>query len=138
MGKLRELLVEKNNLVDELFSLTKSVEINTEEDIDSYIEMVGARTPIIEKMASIDKKVSSILDKLEEMTDEISGLVASMNMTISKTSGEIIEAENLLMKKIEDMSKGLKQEAKTIVEGKNAKALYQKDFEQKPKIDIKN
>ena len=138
LEKLRELLIKKNNLIDKMLFITRSIEINVEEDIDSYIEMVDSRVPIVEELSLVDSEISSILDNLEEMTDEISGLVASTNMTISKVAGEIIEAENLLLAQIEHMGEDLKKEAKTIVEGKTAKALYHKEFDQKSRIDIRN
>ena len=141
MGKLKEInsfLIEKNDLIDQMLSLTKSIEINTEEDIDNYMKMVDNRQSIIEKIISVDKNIFSKMNNSEEITEELLGIIASMNMTIAKTSGEVIEAENLLMGQIEEMSKDLKKEAKTIVEGRNAKSIYQNVFEHISKIDIKN
>ncbi|MCL1924529.1 MAG: hypothetical protein FWF50_02975 [Defluviitaleaceae bacterium] len=130
------LLIKKDNLVSEMLSLTKSIKINVEEDIDSYIQMVEKRDIIIEELKLIDKKMAELEEEQGEAL-EFSEL-HSTNLTIAKNSSEIIKYESFLLEKIEWLNKDLKKEAKTIVEGKTARNMYQKEFENlSPKIDIK-
>ena len=130
---MEELVLKKNDIINKMLFITKRVQILEEDDIEKYFDMVEEREILVNEIKTLDIEIKiKIKESSTLITDEQLGNINSINSNIVNNTNEIINSEQILLDQIEEISKNLKKEAKTIAQGKYTKSIYQKEFDLEP------
>lgn len=119
-----EILNKKRTLINDILSMTKSVDLNDEESsLEKYIDLIDKREEKLEKIKLLDKEMESI--DIKDFSQNLKKEKDLIEGNINAVAAQILELDKINNEKVKIIKSSFKKEMKSFMEGKNIQSAYE-------------
>lgn len=121
-------LEKKREMLNEMLFLTKSVKFNgTDKDPEKYIELIEKRQELMDKIQKLDTEADFSPGKIDMLPIGLRKDAGLLWDNIKSLAAQIIELDKELLEKAQYIVNNLKDNMKTMQEGKSIRNIYNED-----------